>query len=90
MKLGFSSLFILIVFTVAILIKIFRGNSRKEHFGSLMQLYAKGPQDYHLTVGNEKYVWPFTRWLWNNPTRNQPLYYYYDYNNYYLWPYFYW
>lgn len=82
---------LLIIVVLAIILKKMMKKD-KEYFGSMMQLTAKGPQDLHLTVNNEKYLYPYqyTNWVWNNPTRlRRPLYFYYDYDNYYLWPYFY-
>ena len=69
--------------------------------GAITQLQAKGLQDLHLTVNNEKYLhdygymrypylrYPLSRHYWNIPTRyRRPYYYYYD--RYHVFPYLYW
>jgi hypothetical protein len=78
---------LILLFVLIILLYLFKCNSINsiESFsGALQQLYAKGPQDVHLTSG--KYVPPsFPHMLWNNPTRLQnyypPLHHYF--NSYY-------
>lgn len=55
--------------------------------GALVQLYAKGPQDLHLTDDNHVYPYPFY-YPWNMPTR-LPRYHNYYHNfsyPYYMYP----
>lgn len=89
-----------LIITILILTFIFK-NINEHYYGAITQLQAKGPQDLHLTVNNEKYLhphyynntylpfrYPYDLYIWNNPTRYRPAYYNYDYN-YHLYPYVY-
>lgn len=72
----------------------------EEHYGSgaLVQLYAKGLQDTHLTYDAYKYLYnpyygyyPYVESVWNNPTRYPYSYYgYYPYRRNYVFPFLWW
>jgi len=65
-----KQLIILIVLFIAVLILFY---NKQEHAGALMQLYAKGPQDYYLTGDTDYYIPyyypPPYMYFWNQPTR---------------------
>ena len=60
--------------------------------GAMNQLHSKGPMDLHLTKNTEKYLcpyikeknnpFPYTQFIWNNPSRIR-IPYYYDIRQYY-------
>lgn len=85
---------IIILVLLTLFIRWVMSPTSEGFWGAITQLQAKGPQDVHLTVNNEKYIdpygyrYPYDKYVWNNPTRYRRPYYYYDYN-YHLFPFFY-
>ena len=74
---------IILLIIIIVIFKIIKNKYRDEKFaGALTQLVAKGPMDFYLTTGNEKYVYPYHSYYYtypqmyfNMPTRVFPYYY---------------
>jgi len=88
------NILILIILATVFYIIVNNYNKSETFLGALTQLHARGPQDLHLTVNSDKYIyqdpyyrgwWDYPYYLWNMPTRYNRYNSYY-YGN-YLFPY---
>lgn len=64
----------IIIIIIILIVIIFLFNKRKdaENYGSLIQLYSRGPQDDYLTVNNYPFYDSYyfrNPFFWNMPTR---------------------
>jgi hypothetical protein len=86
-----KNIYIIVILIVVVrILQLFMYPEKESFLGAITQLQAKGLQDLHLTVNNEKYLgdyyyrypyikYPLSHYYWNVPTRyRRPYYYYYD------------
>ena len=72
---NFSLAFVITVVVLSIIANFFQKNTNETFSG----LHPYSP--YHDYYAYRPY---YTRYIWNNPSRD------YGYNSYYLWPYYFW
>lgn len=80
------------IILIFLIIYLFIKNYKENFMGAINQLHSKGPIDLHLTTNTEKYIYPcnkniinpfpYTPFIWNNPSRIR-IPYYYDIRQYY-------
>lgn len=67
---------ILLLVILTLIIKWFMCEDTESFLGSITQLQARGPQDLHLTVNTEKYVYPHRYRGYTPPCNRVPCYRY--------------